>query len=131
MSKKQVYPVVLTPEKDGGYSAYLPDFEKNTQGEDLADVLYMAQDALEMMGVYLQDEGKAVPKPSSIDAIKVKAGEIKTLIPVDFDAYRRKTEKRVIKKTLTLPSWLNVKAENAGINFSSVLQEALKERLGI
>jgi predicted RNase H-like HicB family nuclease len=131
MNKKQVYPVVLTPEKDGGYSAYLPDFEKNTQGEDLADVLYMAQDALEMMGVYWQDEGKAVPKPSSIDAIKVKAGEIKTLIPVDFDAYRRKTEKRVIKKTLTLPSWLNVKAENAGINFSSVLQEALKERLGI
>jgi predicted RNase H-like HicB family nuclease len=131
MSNKLVYPVILRPAKEGGYDVYLPDFDKNTQGDDLGEALYMAQDAIEMMGVYWQDEGKDIPAPSDISAVRIKNGEIKTLVPADFDAYRRKTETRVIKKTLSLPSWLNVEAEAAGINFSATLQEALKDRLAV
>jgi predicted RNase H-like HicB family nuclease len=129
--KKTVYPVILASAKEGGYCVYVPDFDGHTQGDDLAEALFMAQDAIEMMGVYWQDEGKKIPAPS--DAKEVKAGkdDIVTLIPVDFDAYRRKTEKKVIKKTLSLPLWLNVEAESAGINFSATLQEALKSKLGV
>jgi predicted RNase H-like HicB family nuclease len=127
---KMVYPVVLTPEEAGGYSVYVPDFEKNTQGEDLADALEMAQDAIEMMGVFWQDEGREIPLPSDIGDVLSEGREIKSLVTVDFDAYRRKTETRVIKKTLSILSWLNVEAEAAGINFSATLQEALKKRLG-
>jgi predicted RNase H-like HicB family nuclease len=128
---KEVYPVILSPEKEGGYSIYLPDFDKYTQGEDIADALDMAQDAIEMMGVYWQDAGKAIPAPSDIKDVTVSGDQIKTLVPADFDAYRRKTETKVIKKTLSIPSWLNVEAEEAGVNFSAILQSALKEHLGL
>ena len=130
-SKKAVYPIVLNREKDGWIVVYIPDFDGYTQGKDLADALFMAQDAIEMAGVYLQDENKPIPAPSDIDSIETKTGEIKTLVTADFDAYRRKTETKVIKKTLSLPSWLNFEAEKAGINFSATLQEALKVKLGV
>ena len=113
------------------YIVTIPDMDTHTQGDNLADALYMAKDAIELMGVFLQDEGKPVPTPSDINGIKAKKDEIKTLVTVDFDEYRRRTETKVIKKTLSLPSWLNVEAENAGINFSATLQEALKTKLGI
>jgi hypothetical protein len=109
----------------------MPDFEKNTQGKGIADAIDMAKDALEMMGVFWQDEGRKIPAPSPINEVKAKESDIVTLVAVDFDEYRRKTETKAVKKTLTLPSWLNVKAEDAGINFSAVLQEALKEKLGV
>ncbi|MDR1292928.1 MAG: type II toxin-antitoxin system HicB family antitoxin [Clostridiales Family XIII bacterium] len=127
---KNVYPIILTKTKSG-YSVYMPDFEKNTQGKGIADAIDMAKDALEMMGVFWQDEGRKIPAPSPINEVKAKESDIVTLVAVDFDEYRRKTETKAVKKTLTLPSWLNVKAEDAGINFSAVLQEALKEKLGV
>ena len=129
--KGKVYPVVLTPVAEGGYCVTIPDMGTHTQGDDLAEALYMAQDAIEMMGVFLQDEKEPVPEPSDIRAVDIEDGEIKTLVAVDFDAYRRKTETRGVRKTLYIPSWLNVEAENAGINFSATLQEALKAKLGI
>jgi len=130
-SKRKVYPVVLTPAEEGGYCVTVPDMGTHTQGDDLAEALDMAKDAIEMMGVFLQDEKKTVPIPSDIAAIETKDGEIKTLVAVDFDAYRRKTETRGVRKTLYVPSWLNVKAEEEGVNFSAVLQEALKAKLGV
>jgi len=128
--KRKVYTVVLTPAEEGGYCVTVPDFGTHTQGDDLPEALDMAQDAIEMMGIYLQDEKKPIPEPSDINAIEVEEGEIKTLVTVDFDAYRRKTETKGVRKTLYVPSWLNVKAEEEGVNFSAVLQEALKAKLG-
>lgn len=52
-----------------------------------------------------------------------------TLVDIDFDAYRRKADNRAVRKNVTIPNWLNIKAEEMGINFSKVLQEALKERI--
>jgi len=98
MSKKTVYPIVLTPIKNGGFSVTVPDMGNHTEGSDLADAITMAQDAIEMMGVFLQDEGKPVPPPSDISAIEIEDGEIKTLVTIDFDAYRRATETKVVRK---------------------------------
>jgi predicted RNase H-like HicB family nuclease len=128
---KMVYPVILTPAEEGGYCVYVPDFDCDTQGDNLADALCMAEDVISLMGIVWQDDGKALPKPSDIAAVEADANDIKTLVTVDFDAYRRKPEKRVIKKTLSVPSWLNAEAESAGINFSATLQDALKSKLGI
>ena len=128
--KKIAYTIVLTPAKEGGYCVGVPDFGTNTQGEDIADALYMAKDAIEMMGVFWEDEGRQIPDPSDFASIEVKDGEIKSLVLVDFDEYRRRTEKRLVKKTLTIPSWLNLAAEKEGVNFSATLQEALKAKLG-
>ena len=130
-NKGIVYPVVLSKGKSGKVLVYIPDFDSHTEGADMADALYMAQDSIGLSGICIQDDKEAIPTPSDINALKVKDGEIKTLVAVDFDAYRRKFDKKVIKKTLSIPSWLNVQAEEAGVNFSAVLQDALKAKLGV
>jgi predicted RNase H-like HicB family nuclease len=129
--KKAAYPVILIPVKEGGSCVEVPDLEVHTQGEDIADALYMAKDAIEMMGVFLQDEGTPIPAPSDIGTIKTKAGEIKSLVAVDFNEYRRKMGKKLVKKTLSIPSWLNLEADAAGVNFSATLQDALTTKLGV
>lgn len=127
---KKVYPAIFTP--DGKwYIVEVPDFDIATQGEGLADAIDMARDAICLMGVNNEDEGKSNPEPSPVDSIKIKDGKFVSLVDCDFDEYRRMLENKAVKKNCTLPSWLNKKAEAAHINFSQVLQEALIEKLGL
>ena len=128
---KNVYPIVLTPAEEGGYVVYVPDFDITTQGDDMADAIFMGRDAISMMGCYREDKGQDIPEPSSIDSIQTEPSGIKTLVDVDFDSYRKKNDNRAVRKNVTIPSWLNVEAEKAGINFSATLQGALKEQLGL
>ena len=127
---KQVYPVIFTT-IDSGYMAYVPDFEINTQGDDLAQAIEMARDAIGLMGIDMEDEQSVLPSPSPISSLKTAPNEIITLVDVDFTEYRRKNDMRAVKKNCTIPSWLNFAAERAGINFSATLQAALKKELGI
>lgn len=127
--KKQVYAAIFT-RCEVGYLVDIPDFDITTQGDDLADAIDMARDAINLMGITLEDEGKAVPVASDIGEIRLEPGQFCTLIDCDFDTYRKAMDNRAVKKNCTLPSWLNQRAEKAHINFSAVLQEALLERLG-
>lgn len=88
---------LLIPE-DKGFTVYIPDFDINTQGEDLTDAIEMARDAIGLMGVDMEDDGKALPTPRKLDTVKTAQGEIVTLVDVDFAEYRRKNEMRVVKK---------------------------------
>ena len=127
---KKVYPVVFT--LDGNqYLVYIPDFDIYTQGDDLADAIDMARDAINLMGVTFEDEGRKIPVSSDVRKIKLEENQICTLIDCDFSAYRKTLENRSVKKNCTIPSWLNEKAEAAHINFSAVLQEALKSKLNL
>lgn len=127
---KGVYPIILTPEGKG-FTVYVPDFDINTQGDDLAEAIYMARDAIGLMGIDMQDDGKDLPVPSDTKTINVAEGEQITLVDVDFVEYRRKNDMKVVKKNCTLPSWLCYEAEQANINFSQVLQAAIKRELNI
>lgn len=127
---KQAYPVIFTPDKTG-FTAFIPDFEINTQGDDLCDVIEMSRDAIGLMGIDLEDDKKTLPTPSKLDDVKKDPCDIVTLVDVDFTEYRRKNERRTVKKNCTLPSWLCYEAEQANINFSQVLQDALKRELDI
>lgn len=127
---KAVYPVVFT-RLDDGYMAYVPDFDINTQGDDLADVIEMARDAIGLMGIDMEDDGKALPKPSDVKSIPQKDNELVSIVDIDFGEYRKAYDNRAVKKTLTIPSWLNARAEKEHINFSSVLQTALKQQLHV
>jgi len=127
---KAVYPVIFTRLSDG-YMAYVPDFEINTQGDDLAEAIAMARDAIGLVGIDMEDDGKALPAPTDSAALSVKDGQIVSMVDVDFTAYRRANERRTVRKNVTIPSWLNAEAERAGVNFSQVLQEGLKACLGI
>lgn len=127
---KSAYPIILTP-IEGMYAVTVPDLDISTQGADIAEAMYMARDAIGMWLCYEQDEGRPIPLPSNITKIKTNPDEIKTLIDIDIEEYRRAHDNRTIRKNLTLPSWLNERAESAGINFSQTLQKALKQQLGI
>ncbi len=129
---KTAYPVILTQGKKF-VVVYIPDFDINTQGTDLADALKMARDAIGLMGIDMQDDGEAIPTPSTIAEVQkdIPSGGIASLVDVDFDEYRRQNDLRTVKKNCTIPSWLNFEAERAGINFSAVLQAALKTELHI
>lgn len=126
---RKAYQIILTPEENG-YTVFVPDFDCGTQGTDLADAMYMARDVIGIMGITLQDIGKEIPEPGIAECV-AEADDIVTYVDVDFDAYRRKHDNRKVKKTLTIPSWLNEQAENAHINFSRTLEEALLDKLEI
>ena len=126
---KKVYPVVLTP-ADVGYVVFVPDLHINTEGTDVANAIEMARDAIGLWGICEEDMGRSIPSPSTLSPV-CESNELVTLVDIDFDAYRRANDNRTIRKNLTIPSWLNDLAEKAGVNFSQVLQEGLKERLDV
>lgn len=121
---KNTYPVVLSKEEDG-YFITIPDFDINTQGADITDAIYMARDAIGLMGIDLEDEGKPLPEPGTVKAEKELEDDIITLVDVDFVEYRKKVDNRAVKKNCTIPYWLSVKADKNSINYSKVLQEGL------
>ena len=126
---KQVYPVILHPEVEGGFSVSVPDLKIGTQGETIAESIDMARDAIGLWGICEQDEGRVIPEPSGLTP-EHEEGEVVTLVDIDFDAYRRAHDMRTIRKNVTIPSYLNDLAERAGVNFSQVLQDGLKQGPG-
>ena len=128
---KNSYPIILTPDEPG-YIVFIPDFNVNTEGESLTEAIEMARDAIGLMGIDYEDDGKELPAPSSVFSVeKNSEKDIVTLVDVDFAEYRRKNDLKTVKKNCTLTSWLSFEAEKAGINFSAVLQSALKKELKI
>ncbi|HOM03112.1 MAG TPA: type II toxin-antitoxin system HicB family antitoxin [Acetivibrio sp.] len=124
---KEAYPVIISQEKDGYYVS-IPDFDIATQGTSVVNAIEMARDAIGLMGIDMEDDGKPLPKPYSVK-VQHEENDIVTLVDVDFAEYRKRVDNRAVKKNCTIPYWLNVEAEKAGINFSKVLQEALQEVL--
>ncbi len=127
---KTAYPIILEPAGDGWYVVTVPDMGIHTQGRNIADAIDMAADAISLNAICLQDEGQTVPAPSAGPPV-CRDGEISSYAVVDFDAYRRMNDTRTVRKNVTLPNYLNEMAIKAGLNFSQVLQEGLKERLGV
>lgn len=128
---KAAYPVVMSQGKDY-ILVYVPDFNINTQGLDYADAMKMARDAIGLMGIDMEDENETVPMPRALSDITIEEeNEILTLVDVDFTEYRRRNDLRTVRRNVSLPSWLNVEAEKAGVNVSAVLQTALKQELQI
>lgn len=127
---KYAYPAIFTPLPDGQLDVKIPDLPGcRTCGNDLPDAIFMAEDAVSM---WLWDaELKAEKIPPAKEPPSCAAPQFVNYVVADTDEYRRKHDNRAVKKTLSIPSWLNTQAEQAGVNFSQVLQEALKERLHV
>lgn len=126
---KYVYPVVLTKEENG-YYVRIPDFNSSTQGKDLADAIEMSRDLIGLMAIDFEEDKKVIPLPNNVEFEK-EENDIVTLVDVDFLEYKKKHSNKMVRKNLTIPYWLNVEAEKAGVNFSQVLQVALKEKLNV
>jgi len=127
---KYVYSAVLSSNEDGQISITIPDLAGcYSYGENEADALFMGQDALEMWLWNAENTNLDIPEPSK--ELPLKAGERLTLIAADTNEYRRKHDAKSVKKTLSIPSWLNYQAEQANAPFSQILQEGLKQYLGV
>lgn len=126
---RYVYPAVLFAD-DGKIGVTVPDLPGcHTFGNDKADALVMAKDAIEMWLWDAENNNETIPSAS--DTLEVSAGERITLIVADTDEYRRLNDNRAVKKTLSIPSWLNTQAEKANAPFSQILQQGLKQYLGL
>jgi len=133
MNHKVIYPVILekTSNKKVPYIVILPDFDGMTQGYDLANALYMAEDYISLTCVYLEDEGRALPEPTPLNEVPVEEGQMRTLIVSDLDSYRAMLSNLTVRKNVTIPAWLNEAALKLDINFSKVLVDGLKKKIGI
>ncbi|MDR0648227.1 MAG: type II toxin-antitoxin system HicB family antitoxin [Synergistaceae bacterium] len=125
----KAYPIILTPDT-GGYVVYVPDLEINTQGNDLAEALYMARDAIGAWGICQQDAGRAISEPATSEPPH-EANEFISWVDVDFDKYRRASDMTYERTNVTLPRYLKNLANDAGLNLSQELQARLKEVLRV
>ena len=135
---KLVYPVFIKKDTDD-YLVYAPDINSFTSGKDLYEALTMARD---LFGTFSL-EYTVMPSPSdyphALHLTKENADDSQFTfsngniyyIDIDTDEYRKRYDNKAIKKNCTLPAWLCYRAEEAGINFSKTLQDALMQKLGI
>lgn len=128
---KHFYPAIFAKE-DSGYSVRFPDLEGCfTEGDTLEEAYNMS---VEAVGLYLESSTAGVfnfPQTQELSNIKVAENETVVLIEFDELEYMKRHSNKAVKKTLSIPQWLNTLAEENNINFSQVLQIALKERLNI
>ncbi|MFZ3131851.1 MAG: type II toxin-antitoxin system HicB family antitoxin [Desulfosporosinus sp.] len=123
----KAYPIILTPAKTG-FVVTVPDLDINTQGKDIAEAIYMARDAIGLWGITEQDDGRVIPDPSTIEP-EHEANELVTWVDIDFDKYRRANDMTTMRINVSVPKYLKVLGDEAGVNFSQELQERLKEKL--
>ena len=135
---KIVYPVIFTKTNDDKdtYLVDIPDIKGITEGYGLADAIEMARDYIAGYCYKLPDE--EIPKASSTNDIVISEGTFEgegesfiSLVDTDLEVYRRKMEKRAVRRNVSIPWWLDKEAEKAQLNFSRVLQEALMQKLNI
>lgn len=128
---KYVYPAVFKKEGEW-YSISFPDLEScYTSAASIQEGLEMANDVLCLTLYEMEQEGEAIPEPSGVNEIAHDADAFVSLVSCDTDWYRRFYESKSVKKTLSIPAWLNDLAEKNALNFSQVLQDALRNKLGI
>lgn len=131
MSTKYAYPAIFTPEDDGGFSVRFPDLEGCfTCGDDMPDALFMAEDVLALVLYGYESDARTIPSPSKAEDLELEPGEFVNSVACDTMEYRKRFNNKAVKKTLTIPEWLNEAATSMNINFSQVLQEALIQKVG-
>lgn len=129
--EKLFYPAIFHKAEEGGFWISFPDLpECFTEGDDMKQAYEMAVEALGLALVNRKEEKEEIPMPSEIDKIQNEEG-IFVVIEFDMQEYLRKHNAKAVKKTLSIPQWLNEEATAMGINFSQVLQEALMNELNI
>lgn len=122
------YPAVFHKENDGFWISF-PDFpDCFTEGDNMQHAYEMAVDALGLAIVSRQEEKEEIPSPTDVSELEANDGFV-VVLEFDMLAYLKKHNSKAVKKTLTIPEWLNEAATSMGLNFSQVLQEALMQKI--
>lgn len=129
---KLFYPAVFHKAEEGGFWVTFPDIpECMTQGEDMQQAYEMAVEALGLSITTMEEEGEELPKASAPDMVLTEEGSFLVVVEFDLMEYRRRNCSRAVKKTLSIPEWLNEAAIRKNINFFQVLQEALLQKVNM
>ncbi len=127
---KLFYPAIFHKAEEGGFWITFPDLpECMTQGNDMQQAYEMAVDALGLAITSREEDKQEIPVPSEPCTITASDDEFCVVVEFDMLAYKKRTGSKAVKKTLSIPEWLNEEALSLGINFSQVLQEALMQKI--
>ena len=119
-----VYPAIFHPNDDGSYTITYPDLPGCiSEGKSLGNAMYMAQAALTQWMEYLTDKQQAIPVASNLKGIETTPEEFTSLIRAEIK------DGRAVKRTVSIPKWMDDQVTEAGLSLSRVLQDALKDRL--
>ena len=126
MNTSYVYPALFHHNQDdGSYTVTFPDLPGCiTEGKDLDEALYMAQSAMSLWLEYSLDHKDSIPAPSALAAVPAEADEFVNLVRADV------RNSRAVKRTVSLPKWMDDAASDMGLSLSKVLQDALKTKIG-
>ncbi len=123
---------VLEYTDTGTIGVYFPDLPGCISAADSADkAAESAKEALSLHIYGMEEDNEEIPAPSDLKDIALENNEMPLYVEVYMKPFREKMRKRFVKKTLSVPAWMNAMAEEQGVNFSAVLQKALKEELGV
>lgn len=132
---RNVYPVFFT-KTNGIVLVEVPDLDILTEGKDMNAAINMARDAIELKCISMEDQKEEIPNPSELKDLNVKNGTftdegetVISFVDVDSTEYRKRIDTKTVRRNVALPSWLNYEAEQAGVNVSRILQEALMSTL--
>lgn len=124
--ERYVYPAVFTYETGQEIAVVFPDLDVATSGENDTDALLSARELLGCVMFGLEEDGEEIPTPTPLSQVQTQEGETVMLVDVYMPSVRMAEINRSVNRTVTLPAWLNAAAQERNINFSQVLQEALK-----
>lgn len=133
MKKKEryFYPAVFTYESGQEIAVDFPDLKCATSGLNDDDALLSARELLGCVLNGLEEDGEAIPKPTPLSEVELRQNERVVLVDVYMPSVRMAHVNRSVNRTVTLPAWLNAAALGRNINFSQVLQDALKTQLNL
>ena len=129
--ERYFFPAVFTYEPDQEIAVVFPDLDCATSGENDDDALLSARELLGAVLYGMEEDGEPIPTPSALNAIRAEDNERVVLVDVYMPSIRLAKVNRSVNRTVTLPAWLNAAALEKNINFSQVLQDALKKNLGL
>ena len=129
-AKSYTYTAVFTHEEDGGYSVRFPQLDGCiTQGDSFEEARQNAIDAMSLHLYGMEQDGEEIP--SAKCEVETESRDIAVVITAWMTPFRDEMENRAVKKTLTIPAWLNEAAEKLSVNYSQILQSALKDYIGV
>lgn len=128
-TERYVYPAIFSYDEGQEISVVFPDLDVATSGENETEALFSARELLGCVLFGLEQDGEPIPAPSALPAVALEPNERAVLVDVYMPTVRMAQNTRAVNRTVTLPAWLNAAALERGVNFSQVLQEALKQNL--
>lgn len=127
--ERYFYPAIFTYEEGEEIAVVFPDLDVATSGVNDNDALISARELLGCVLFGMEEDGEAIPAPTPLNKVSLESNERAILIDVYMPSIRMAQINRSVSRTVTLPAWLNAAAQERNINFSQVLQDALRAQI--